>query len=47
MRYGMDATHELFVELPEVEDSTPVFELNSPDGEKWTARVESSGDRRY
>jgi hypothetical protein len=47
MKYGIYATHKVFVEPPEVEGRTPVFELSSPDGEKWAARVEKSGDRRY
>jgi hypothetical protein len=46
-KFKLNTTHEVFVEPSEVEGSTPVFELHSPDGDKRPGRMERSGGRRY
>lgn len=32
VRYKMEGRHEVLVEPPEIEGSTPLYELHSPDG---------------
>jgi hypothetical protein len=46
-KYSHSQTREALVEPPEVEGCTPLFELQSPDGEKCNGRVHVGGQRRY
>lgn len=43
-KYAHDRPHEVLVEPPEVEGSTPVFELFSPCGEKSRRELDASNE---
>jgi hypothetical protein len=46
-KYAHSHTHEALVEPPEIEGCTPLFELQSPDGEKCDGSVHIGEERTY